>query len=134
MLGDEEIDDVFPDRKVSSVFWVVLEGVVCRLVVDDVWVEGGVCWKMIVALVEVVDNNDWEAANGELQQTFGGTMFFVLVVLERSFGVLLTGGVLPPPPLIFFFTTLLLLGVVFFEPPPPPAPPPIVDDDEQDGC
>ena len=42
MLGDEEIDDVFPDRKVSSVFWVVLEGVVCRLVVDDVWVEGGV--------------------------------------------------------------------------------------------
>ena len=81
MLGDEEIDDVFPDRKVSSVvFCMVLKGVVCRLVVDDVWVEGGVCWK-IVALVEV-DNNDWEAANGELQQTFGGTMFFVLV-LER---------------------------------------------------
>ena len=132
MLGDEEIDDVFPDRKVSSVFWVVLEGV-CRLVVDDVWVEGGVCWKMIVALVEVVDNNDWEAANGELQQTFGGTMFFVLVVLERSFGVLLTGGVLPPPPpLIFFFTTLLMVGVVFFE--PPAASPPIVVDDEQDGC
>ena len=42
MLGDEEIDDVFPDRKVSSVFWVVLEGViVCTLVLDDV-VEGGV--------------------------------------------------------------------------------------------
>ena len=37
-LGDEEIHDVFP--KVSSVFWVVLEGVVCTLVVDDV--EGGV--------------------------------------------------------------------------------------------
>ena len=81
MLGDEEIDDVFPDRKVSSVvFCMVLKGVVCRLVVDDVWVEEGVCWKMIVALVEVVDNNDWEAANGELQ-TFR-TMFFVLV-LER---------------------------------------------------
>ena len=34
---DEEIHDVFP--KVFSVFWVVLEGVVCTLDVDDV--EGG---------------------------------------------------------------------------------------------
>ena len=112
MLGDE-IDDVFPDRKVSSV-WVV-EGV-CRLVVDVVWVEGGVCKKIVVVALVEVDNDDWEAANGELQ-TFG-TMFFVLV-LER-FGVLLTGVLL-----IFFFTTLL--GVVLFEPPP-------IEGDEQDGC
>ena len=116
MLGDE-IDNVFLDRKVSSVFWVV-EGV-CRLVgVDVVWVEGGVCKKIVVVALVEVDNDDWEAANGELQ-TFG-TMFFVLV-LER-FGVLLTGVL---PPLIFFFTALL--GVVFFEPPP-------IVDDEQDGC
>ena len=113
MLGDE-IDNVFLDRKVSSVFWVV-EGV-CRLVgVDVVWVEGGVCKKIVVVALVEVDNDDWEAANGELQ-TFG-TMFFVLV-LER-FGVLLTGVLL-----IFFFTTLL--GVVFFEPP--------IVGDEQDGC
>ena len=49
-LGDEEIHDVFP--KVFSVFWVVVEGDVCTLVVDDV--EGGVWW--IVVLVEVVDD------------------------------------------------------------------------------
>ena len=113
MLGDE-IDNVFLDRKVSSVW--VFEGV-CRLVVDVVWVEGGVCKKIVVVALVEVDNDDWEAANGELQQTFG-TMFFVLV-LER-FGVLLTGVLL-----IFFFTTLL--GVIFYEPPP-------IVDDEQDGC